>query len=145
MEPIGMITDKQELEGTGYIELLPGVFTGKVWSSNSVYFSEESFGYMEPVFEEVVAEFNRYAFTEVPAELLPELSAKLHKLADFLAKVKSTEELNGRIGFIYAETEAIFALDFSSNRQALVDMIEELCDWLDKQADEQDAITILGL
>lgn len=145
MEPIGMITDKQELEGTGYIELLPGVFTGKVWSSNSVYFSEESFGYMEPVFEEVVAEFNRYAFTEVPAELLPELSAKLHKLADFLTKVKSTEELNGRIGFIYAETEAIFALDFSSNRQALVDMIEELCDWLDKQADEQDAITILGL
>lgn len=145
MEPIGMITDKQELDGTGYIELLPGVFTGKVWSSHSVYFSEECFGYIEPVFEEVVADFNRYAFTEVPVALLPELVARLRKLMDFLGKVKGTDELNGRVGFAHAEDEALFALDFAANRQALVDMIDELCDWLEKQAGEQDAITILGL
>lgn len=145
MEPIGMITDKQELDGTGYIELLPGVFTGKVWSKNSVYLSEESFGYIEPVFEELMADFNRFAFTEVVSDVLPELVAKLRRLADFLTKVKGTDELNGRIGFVYAETEALFALDFSSNRQALVDMIGELCDWLEKQAGEQDAISVLGL
>lgn len=145
MEPIRMITDKSELQGTAYVELKPGIVDGKCWGDDSVYFDEESFGFVEACFEEVLSDFDHYAFTEVPTSILPTLIERLHRLRAFLGKVSSAAELNGRVYFFFKDTEENFQQSFNRHRQALEDMIDQLVAWLAKQADEQDAIAVLGL
>lgn len=145
MKRIEMITDKQELNGHRYIELLPGVYTGDGLSDQSAYFSEEVFGLLEPTFENLVSDFNRYAFTEIPSQQLPELVTQLRELQQFLSKTHHTSQLNGRVDFVYESSEDSFELNFKRNQQALDDLIDQLCDWLDVQTIEQDAVTLLGL
>lgn len=144
MDTISMVTDRQELGAEACIELLPGVYQGNDWNEDSVYFSVEVFALVEPVFEDVLSDYNIHAFTEVPSAQLEILIERLEGLRSFVARTTESSQLNGRVGFFHAETEGDFQVDFGVNRQALEDMIGELVDWLAVQADACDAITILG-
>ncbi|MFZ0959301.1 MAG: hypothetical protein WAO35_00230 [Terriglobia bacterium] len=44
MKSIRIITTKSELEGTGYIEVLPGAYKEKCWNEGYLFFDEEVFG-----------------------------------------------------------------------------------------------------
>lgn len=144
MDTINMVTDKQELDDGPCIELLPGVYQGNDWNEDSVYFSVEVFALVEPVFEEVLSDYNMHAVTEVSISQLDILIERLDSLRNFVTRTTDSAQLNGRVGFFHAETEGDFQRDFGVNRQALEDMIAELVDWLAVQADACDAITILG-
>jgi hypothetical protein len=50
-ECIRLIQNLTELHGTCYFEILPGKYEGNCWNHNSVFLTEEVFGYLEPVFE----------------------------------------------------------------------------------------------
>ena len=41
LDDIKIIIDQSEMEGTCYIEVLPGQYKHKCWNSESIYFSEE--------------------------------------------------------------------------------------------------------
>lgn len=40
-----ILHSRNELEGTCYIELLPGKYCGTCWNEGSLFFTEEDFGY----------------------------------------------------------------------------------------------------
>jgi len=62
-----MITDKSQLTGTCYMEVLPGPYAGECWGSHSVFFREETFSQIEAVIRAHVSEYDHWAFTEIPA------------------------------------------------------------------------------
>ncbi|MEH1940550.1 MAG: hypothetical protein V7L01_10080 [Nostoc sp.] len=47
MERIRLIRSLSELDGTCYFEILPGRYEGNCWNQNSVFITEEVFGYFE--------------------------------------------------------------------------------------------------
>lgn len=64
-EKIRLIRDLSELQGTYYFEILPGKYQDKCWNQNSVFMTEEVFGYLEPIFERRAPNFDHYAFVEI--------------------------------------------------------------------------------
>jgi hypothetical protein len=65
MKEIRIITNKGELEGTCYMEILPGPYREKCWNEGSLFFEEEVFGYLEPIIKRHVETYDHYAFTEI--------------------------------------------------------------------------------
>ncbi len=142
---IRIIKNKSELEGTGYIEFLPGAYHGICWNEGSLFFEEETFGYLELVLEKHAPEYNRYAFTEIQLNAWLEIIKELQALKLLLQKSQSVNELRDRVGFIFIGTEQRFAEQFQTNKDALVGVIEELCHWIDAKARAHGCVTVLGL
>jgi hypothetical protein len=44
MDPIRLIRDRAELQGTCYFEIMPGKFHGKCWNEGSLFLAEDVFG-----------------------------------------------------------------------------------------------------
>jgi hypothetical protein len=78
MDRIDLIRDAAELEGTAYIELLPGKYGGECWGQHSVFLTEEAFGFFEKTVEKFVPTFDHYAFVEIAGETGLAFSKKWH-------------------------------------------------------------------
>jgi hypothetical protein len=137
--------NKADLKGTMYFELLPGPYHGRCWNDGSLFLTEETFGYIEPIIESYVAGFDHYAFTPVPASTWAVIAANLEKLRHWLTEAQSVEQLDGRIGFIYHNSKSRFAENFSTNKAALAEIVAELAGWIVAQSNQHGSITILGL
>ena len=66
LEDLALITDTSKLEGTTYIELLPGPYKNKCWNKESVYIDTEHPHYrsLENLFEKHFKDFDLYSFEE---------------------------------------------------------------------------------
>ena len=142
---ICIIKNKSELEGTVYIELLPGAYNGITWNEGSLFFEEETFGYLELALEKHAPEYNRYAFTEIKLDAWLEVIREWKALRLLLQRASSVSDLHDQVGFIFQNLEQRFAEHFQSNKDALAGVIEELCDWLDEKARAHGCVTVLGL
>ena len=74
-----MISDKSQLSGTCYMEVLPGPYAGECWGPHSVFFREEAFSDIEAVIRARVSEYDHYAFTEIPAATWRQMFAELRE------------------------------------------------------------------
>jgi hypothetical protein len=145
MNHIRIIKNKTELEGTTYVELLPGTYNGICWNEGSIFFEEETFGYLEPALLKHAPEYNRYAFTEIKLDAWLEIIKELKETQLLLRRAQSITELHGRVGFIFIETKERFAENFQTDKDALADVIEEFCNWINEKARVQGRVTVLGL
>jgi hypothetical protein len=145
MDHIGIIKNKSELEGIGYIELLPGVYHGICWNEGSIFFEEETFGYLELALQKHAPEYNRYAFTEIQLDTWLEVIKELQSLKLLLQQAKSVSELRDQVGFIFRDSEGRFAQNIQTNKDALAGVIEELCAWIDAKTRLHGCVTVLGL
>jgi energy-coupling factor transporter ATP-binding protein EcfA2 len=145
MNNIRIIKNKSELQGTSYIELLPGSYNGVCWNEGSIFFEEETFGYLEVSLEKYAPDYNRYAFTEIKLNAWLEVIQELNRLQLLFQQAQSVNELREQVGFIFQNSEERFAEDFQTNKDALAGVIEELCDWLDAKARAHGCVTVLGL
>jgi energy-coupling factor transporter ATP-binding protein EcfA2 len=145
MNHIRIIKNKSELEGTVYIELLPGSYHGVCWNESSVFFEEETFGFLELALEKHAPDYNRYAFTEIKLDAWLEVIKELQSLKLLLQQAKSVSDLRDYVGFIFQNSEERFAEDFQTNKDALAGVLEELCAWIDAKARAHGCVTVLGL
>lgn len=145
LSSIRIIKNKSELEGTAYIELLPGAYHGICWNEGSVFFEEETFGYLELAMQKHAPEYNRYAFTEIKSDVWLEVIKDLNALKLLLQQAQSVSDLHDQVGFIFQNSEKRFAENFQTNKDALAGVIEELCHWLDEKARAHVCVTVLGL
>jgi hypothetical protein len=65
MEDFRVIRSQSELEGTGYLELLPGPYKDVCWNEASLFFEEDVFNYLEPIILLHASVYDHYAFTEI--------------------------------------------------------------------------------
>jgi energy-coupling factor transporter ATP-binding protein EcfA2 len=142
---IRIIKNKSELEGTVYIELLPGAYNGVTWNEGSLFFEEETFGYLELALEKHAPDYNRYAFTEIKLDAWLEVIQEWKALQLLLQHAASVSDLRDQVGFIFQNSEQCFAEHFQTNKDALASIIKELCDWIDAKARAHSCVTVLGL
>jgi energy-coupling factor transporter ATP-binding protein EcfA2 len=142
---IRIIKNKSELEGTVYIELLPGAYNGVTWNEGSLFFEEETFGYLELALEKHAPDYNRYAFTEIKLDAWLEVIQEWKALQLLLQHAASVSDLRDQVGFIFQNSEQRFAEHFQTNKDALASIIKELCNWLDTKARAHSCVTVLGL
>lgn len=145
MESIRIIKNKDELEGTGYVELLAGPYLKKCWIDGSLFFDEETFGYIEPAIERRVPEYDHYSFTEISMESWGAIVGDLKAVRALLQRANSVADLGGAVGFIFSGSEERFADGFVENKAALCHMIAEVSAWIEETARTHDSVTVLGI
>jgi hypothetical protein len=145
MEPITILRDPAALEGTAYIELVPGGYRDSCWNAGSVFFTEEVFGYFEHVIERHEPRYDHFAFVDVERATW---SAILHDFADLaraLRAAASVDEVAPLMQFYYMGTEQEFAASFRENADALAALLDELGLWLREQLSREDVVAVLGM
>ncbi len=145
MKAIRVITNKDELEGTGYIEVLPGSYKNQCWNEGSLFFEEEVFGYLEPLIERHEPTYDHYAFTEIEKKQWVAIADDLDALHSLLTSRVEVAELQNHIGFIFKGTAEHFAENFEPNKAALALLIAEFSGWIRAKLKEHSAMTILGM
>ena len=145
MHTIRIIRSKGELEGTAYVELLPGAYKKQCWNDDSLFFEEEVFGYLEPIVLRHFPAYDHYAFTEIAAPKWESIVEDFRSLRVALEQATSIEELKAQVGFLFRGSEVRFAENFQENRSALANLLTEVSVWLSNQATKHGCVTVLGL
>lgn len=139
-----LIRGAAALEGSAYMEFLPGRYRGTCWNPASLYTTEETFGYLEPILERHVARYDHFAFNEIAvSEWPPVLEDWLHlaKLLDHVTLVSLPPDL----GFIFGGTRDRFVAHLEQNSRALQCVIRDLSAWIFDQSKHHSSISILGI
>jgi hypothetical protein len=145
VEEIRIITNKGELEGTCYMEILPGPYREKCWNEGSLFFEEEVFGYLEPIIQRHIENYDHYAFTEIKKEQWLAIANDFDKLEFQLTLSKSISDFQNQVGFIFKRGDERFSSNFDINKIALSQLVSEFSKWIRAKTNEYDSITILGM
>jgi hypothetical protein len=145
MKTIKVIKSKAELDGTAYVELLPGTYSNKCWNENSLFFEEEIFGYLENIISRHVPSYDHYAFTQIDKEAWGKIVSDFKSLESKLDQSLSLEDLHTDVGFLFLGSEASFAENFQENKTDLGGVLNEVSIWLTKEASQHGCVTVLGL
>jgi hypothetical protein len=145
MSFLRVIKDKAFLEGTAYIELMPGRYTGECWNQGSLFLDEDTFGFFEGIISNQLPEYDHYAFTEVSSSRWEPIVSRLKGFAAEVRAAREPAELPRDIYYFMNDTEQRFAEEFSENSRRLQEVASELATWLETAANNNDAVTILGL
>jgi hypothetical protein len=144
-DKIRLIRYLTELSGSCYFEILPGKYGGKCWNQNSVFMTEEVFGYLEPIFERHIPDFDHYAFVEISRDDWMLIIADFNNLLQVLDQAQDIKELVGKLGFIFKDSIERFENHFSSNIIMLAGTVRDLSEWVNEQIKSQDYISVLGI
>jgi hypothetical protein len=142
---IKILRNKNELDGTCYMELLPGKYDGKCWSDTSIFFDEEVFGLLEPIIEKHAKGYDHYAFTEVDKNTWSKIISDLENVQKLLKSDESSEELQQHLGFLFKNTETEFFENLDQNKQDTDRLIKEFVAWLKDKLASNEVISILGI
>ena len=142
---IQIITDMKHLEGTAYVEILPGPYQDECWNEGSLFLDEESFGFLERVIRRNVPKYDHYAFTKVEKSVWEQIIVELNALLMQVHQASTTSDFAENVYFYFKNTESDFQEEFETNRKQLEGLIGEFCDWVLTKLETEKVITILGL
>ncbi|NRG48510.1 hypothetical protein HRF87_27905 [Bacillus sp. CRN 9] len=142
---IEIIYDVSILEGTCYIEILPDKYKGECWSTSSIFFTEENFGYIMPVFEKCYKKFDYYAFNEIDIDNWKMIIKELEIMKQYLANNSNSQSLKDVIGFPFKYSEEEFIQNSETNIKLLISMITEFQSWIDEKIVSTKFISVLGI
>lgn len=145
MKTIKIIKYISELNGTAYVELLPGAYQQLCWNANSLFFEEEVFGYLENIISRHLPSYDHYAFTEIDNETWSKIVLDFQTLESKLDQSHSIDDLLKDVGFLFNGSETRFAEKFQENKAALRRLLSEVSIWITKEASQQGCVTVLGL
>ncbi len=145
MEEIAIIRDKFKLEGTCYIEIVPGKYQKKHWQKGSLFFDEEAFGFIEPIFERFINGYDHYSMNDASKTEWLKIVNELEKLNELLSSATEFEDVFGKVGFIFSGTRDNFQKNFEENKKLLIQMNVELISWVKKVLVTHDHIAVLGI
>ena len=140
-----LLASPHDLEGTAYVELLPGTYSGQCWQPGSLFFTEERWAHVEPIIRQCVPSYDHYAFTDVPAAQWRCVIDGLNDLVSFLDSDPSWSQLPDRIGFFFANPEDRLSAARDLHLDLLRAMVNDFRGWLQRRLQEDDSIAILGL
>ncbi len=145
MEPITILRDPALLDGTAYIELLPGGYRDSCWNAGSLFFTEEVFGYFEPIIERHEPRFDHFAFVDVERSTWNAILDDLAHVERALLAAASIDDVPPLVGFFYPGTKQEFAASFRDNADALAALLSELRLWLREQLSRVHIVAVLGM
>lgn len=145
MANIEIIKDKSALEGTCYIELSLGRYQGKHWAETSLFFEEETFGFIEMIFERNVPDYDHYSMNNANHESWHNIVIELKELEELLRSANDFADTVGKIGFAFGGTHDYFQNHFEQSKFQLQKMVAELSEWAEVNIKKHGHIAILGI
>jgi len=145
MADIRLIRSPAELEGTCYFEFLPGQYCKKCWNEGSVFFAEEVFDLIEPIFERHIPGFDHYAFVEVSRDQCSLIINELETFRDRLANVNGVAELGTLVRLTAAFATRDLESAFLETRRSIQKMVADLAAWLREESAHHNKISVLGM
>src|SRR5690606_429800 len=135
-----MITDQSRLGGTCYIEVQPGKYDSTCWNAQSVYFTEEHFGFIERTIVRHCPKYNHYAFTDINKSLWEAILADLDRLHAKVGSSSRLADFRGDVDLYFADTEQRFLKSESENLKSLQQMLNDFVRWARKTLETQDSM-----
>jgi hypothetical protein len=145
MVRIAIIHHRFELEGTGYIEIVPGKYQQKHWQEGSLFFDEETFGFIEPIFEKHMTGYDHYDMNDGSKQQWLEILNELEELNELLNLATEFESVLGKVGFIFSGTRDRFQTHFEESKKSLIEMNKEFISWVREAIKIHDHIAVLGI
>ncbi|KZN70392.1 hypothetical protein [Pseudoalteromonas luteoviolacea] len=145
MENIKIIRDKSDLEGTCYVELSLGKYRGKHWEETSLFFEEETFGFIEMIFERNIPDYDHYSMNDADSESWYKVIAELKELEVLLKSATDFGEIVDKVGFVFGGTRDYFQNHFQLSKEQLQKMVSELAEWAEVNIVKHGHIAILGI
>ncbi|TGM01858.1 hypothetical protein [Leptospira jelokensis] len=140
--PFKIYFHPNELEGTAYIEFLPGKYLGKCWNETSTFLDENTFSIFEDVFEETIESYDHYAFQELSESkfdvLLQSLGMRLDEIKEDSLFSKSGRTLS------LPERELI-QKEIQSNKEGAIEVLERFIVWIQELKKQNIPLSILGI
>ncbi|MGW8956951.1 hypothetical protein [Paenibacillus sp. NPDC055715] len=140
-----IIKNKEELEGTCYIEILPGRYLGQCWNDTSIFLTEEVFGFIEKSIESEYPTYDHYAFNEIQKEVWWRILGRLERVINLLEGHHKMNTLKEHIGFFFGCSKDEFIKDYENNIEKLRELINEFQTWIKEQLKSQNYISVLGI
>lgn len=145
MDSIQIIREKSDLEGTCYIELSLGKYRGKHWEETSLFFNEETFGFIETIFERNIPDYDHYSMNDADSESWYRVIADLKELEILLRSATEFDDLIGKVSFFFGDTRDYFQNHFQLCKDQLQQMVSELAEWAEENILKHGHIAILGI
>ncbi|AUZ26538.1 hypothetical protein C1T28_08250 [Bacillus subtilis] len=142
---INVIYDIKTLEGSCYIEVLPDRYNDKCWNASSIFFTEDNFGYIVPVFEKCYKKFDYFGVNEIDTDTWKIILKELESLKRNLTNDPKPESLKGILGFPFCYSEKEFMENYNINVKQLCLMITEFQLWIEEKSVSAKFISILGM
>ncbi len=145
-EPIKIIRDLDSLQGTCYVEIKPGKYTGEHWTKESIFFTDETFTYFSSAIEKYYKKYSLWGMSEISRETWKLIVEELENLKLFLMDNPKADELKNHIGFFYLDsTEKKFKENLNQHVSDLVQVISEFQTWIIEKSKNNGYISILGI
>ena len=145
MKEIAIIRDKSKLEGTCYIEIVPGKYQKKHWQEGSLFVDEEVFGFIEPIFERFISGYDHYSMNDASKSEWIKIIDQIEQLNELLKSSSEFEAIDGQVGFLSDGTRDRFQTNFEESKKLLVEMNQELIYWVRDVLNTHEHIAVLGL
>lgn len=142
---IELISDNTKLNGTCYIELLPGPYKKKCWNANSVFFEDEVFGLLEPTFEKHFTNFDHFAFQEISRDVWTAIISDLQSLSSGIKSAGTVGNLCPSLGCLVKSTNEDFNSQSTENSLSLSRAIDDLIEWINTTLVDHETISVLGI
>lgn len=142
---INIIYDVSTLEGSCYIEVLPDRYKDECWNSSSIFFTEDNFGYLLPVFEKCFKSFDYFSFNEIKIDTWKLIIKELENVKQYLINNPQSQSLKDVLGFPFIYSEEEFMENYDTNVKQLVSMITEFQSWIREKSDSTKFISVLGM
>ena len=145
METSYIIDNKYKLNGTAYIELLPGKFTGSHWNESSIFFQEYHWEFFVRTVERHYPSYNPYGFQSLSASIWEPIIKDLTAIAKKIESGSRVYDIRKDISFMSEVTESEFFSDEDRSLKTLKNTIDQLAKWLRKNLSSSQFVSILGL
>ena len=138
-----LITDVKRLRGTFYYELLPDLFRGEHWSSNSIFIQGDTFDLLAPAFTRSVPSFDPFGWTTISGRNIEDLAWELEALAQSVKTARNSAEMTEWGSFHTSVLQDL--TDWQIARPQILSLLEDLGGWLRAMRAKDRPVSILGL
>lgn len=138
-----ILRNKNELDSTGYIEIVPGKYSGKHWQDGSLYIWEDAFGMAEGILMKHLPDYDHFSMNDIPKIIGHKVIKEWRRVAEHMDMMN--------IGQIQRalNIEAVFHEDLEDeiviHRTDIAGMLTELANTCDEFYEQQDWVCILGV
>ena len=143
---IEIIYDLEILQGTCYVEIKPGKYSGDNWNKGSIFFTDETFTYFSKAIEKHFKNYSLWGVSEINRDTWKLILAELENLKKFLTNDLKPKELKNHIEFLYLKiTEKYVLENLNNNLKDLVKVITDFQSWIVEKSKNNEYISILGV
>jgi hypothetical protein len=143
---IEIIYELENLQGTCYVEIKPGKYSGENWGEGSIFFTDETFTYFSNAIEKHYKKYSLLGISEINSETWKLILAELENLKVFLTNNPEPEDLKKHIEYLYlGVTEKYILENLNKNLADLVKVITEFQSWINEKSKDNEYISILGI